>query len=131
MGKKFFSILIALLLAAGLAGARAWRAAVLIGTGIFLALGWNNPLYRVMVAGPAGLLRTPSRYLLLSLWGLVLAAGANCEAEMPNVTGTNYILATAWPGASTAISTASAGLTAGCWTRPSRRGRRSISCGSR
>ena len=56
--------------------ARAWRAAVLIGLGIFLALGWNNPLYRIAAAGPAGLLRTPSRYLLISLWGLVMAAGA-------------------------------------------------------
>ena len=62
--------------AVGLCRARAWRAAVLIGSGIFLALGWHNPLYRLAAAGPAGLLRTPSRYLLISLWGLVMAAGA-------------------------------------------------------
>ncbi|MCX5797276.1 MAG: hypothetical protein NTY77_17430 [Elusimicrobia bacterium] len=65
--------------AAGLWRARAWRAAVLIGLGVFLALGWNNPLYRLASAGPAGLLRTPSRYLLLSLWGLVMAAGAGAR----------------------------------------------------
>jgi hypothetical protein len=59
--------------------ARAWRAAALIGLGIFLGLGWNNPLYRLAAAGPAGLLRTPSRYLLLTLWGLVMAAGAGAR----------------------------------------------------
>ena len=62
--------------AAGLWRGRAWRAALLIGLGVFLALGWNNPLYRWASAGPVGLLRTPSRYLFLSLWGLLLAAGA-------------------------------------------------------
>ena len=46
---------------------------------MFLALGWNNPLYRLAAAGPAGLLRTPSRYLLISLWGLVMAAGAGAR----------------------------------------------------
>ena len=65
--------------AAGLWRARAWRAAVLIGMGVFLALGWHNPLYRLAAAGPAGLLRTPSRYLFLSLWGLVMAAGAGAR----------------------------------------------------
>jgi hypothetical protein len=65
--------------AAGLWRARAWRAAVLIGLGIFLALGWSNPLYRLAAAGPAGLLRTPSRYLIISLWGLVMAAGAGAR----------------------------------------------------
>ena len=65
--------------AAGLWRARAWRAAVLIGLGVFLALGWHNPLYRLAAAGPAGLLRTPSRYLFLSLWGLVMAAGAGAR----------------------------------------------------
>jgi hypothetical protein len=47
--------------------------------GIVLALGWNNPLYRLAAAGPAGFLRTPSRYLLISLWGLVMAAGAGAR----------------------------------------------------
>jgi len=65
--------------AAGLGLARAWRAGVLIGLGVFLALGWHNPLYRLISAGPAALLRTPSRYLFLSLWGLILAAGAGAR----------------------------------------------------
>ncbi|MDD5628458.1 MAG: hypothetical protein PHU21_05305 [Elusimicrobia bacterium] len=84
--------------AAGLWGARAWRAAVLLALGVFLALGWNNPLYRLAAAGPAGLLRTPSRYLFLSLWGLVMAAGAGArrfEAVLkPELKG--FILAAAF-----------------------------------
>ena len=63
----------------GLWRARAWRAALLIGAGAFLALGWGNPLYRLASSGPAGFLRTPARYLFLSLWGLVLAAGAGAR----------------------------------------------------
>lgn len=57
---------------AGLAMRRrkAGPAALIVG-GVLLALGANGPV------GAAGLsvLRTPSRWLLLSLWGLLLAAG--------------------------------------------------------
>lgn len=63
--------------AVGLLKGRSRAAALLIALGILLALGGHNPLYRFAVEhGPAGWLRTPSRYALLSLWGLVLAAGA-------------------------------------------------------
>ena len=63
--------------AAGLLKGRSSAAAWLIVLGLLLALGGNNPLYRFAVEhGPAGWLRTPSRYGLLCLWGLVLAAGA-------------------------------------------------------
>jgi hypothetical protein len=65
--------------AAGFWRGRAWRAALLAGLGVFLALGWNNPFYRWAAAGPAGLLRTPSRYLFLLLWGLVMAAGSGAR----------------------------------------------------
>ncbi len=59
--------------AAGLvAGRRKAGPALLVAAGVLLALGANGPL------GAAGfsVLRTPSRWLLLALWGLVLAAGA-------------------------------------------------------
>ncbi|MBI5241937.1 MAG: hypothetical protein HY926_15800 [Elusimicrobia bacterium] len=68
-----------LAVAVGFWRARAWRAALLTALGVSLALGWNNPLYRLALAGPAGLLRTPSRYLFLSLWGLIMAAGAGAR----------------------------------------------------
>lgn len=52
-------------------------AGLLIAAGVFLSLGGNNPLWRAALSwGPIASLRTPSRYLLLSLWGLVIAAGA-------------------------------------------------------
>lgn len=66
----------------GLAGVgfwkgRFWPALALVGLGFFLALGGNNPFYGALLDyTPLGWLRTPSRYLFLPLWGLILAAGA-------------------------------------------------------
>lgn len=63
--------------AAGLRLGRGRTALVLILLGAGLACGDHGPLYRAVLSrGPASLLRTPARYLLLSLWGLLLAAGA-------------------------------------------------------
>ncbi len=50
---------------------------LLIAAGIFVALGRHNPLYRAAVESTAlDFLRTPSRFLLLTFWGLLLLAGA-------------------------------------------------------
>ncbi|MDE2312828.1 MAG: hypothetical protein KGL04_01465 [Elusimicrobia bacterium] len=50
---------------------------LLIAAGIFVALGRHNPLYRAAVERTSlDFLRTPSRFLLLSFWGLLLLAGA-------------------------------------------------------
>jgi hypothetical protein len=62
--------------AAGIVRGKARFGVVLIGLGLFLASGGNNPLYRAAVERGFSWLRTPSRYELLCLWGLVLAAGA-------------------------------------------------------
>ena len=52
-------------------------ALLLIGAGIFLALGGHNPLYPFLLKySPLGFFRTPARYLFLCLFGLVIAAGA-------------------------------------------------------
>ena len=54
---------------------------VLAGAGLFLAAGGRNPLYRAALAAtPLGFLRTPSRALLLVLWGLIVAAGSGSKA---------------------------------------------------
>jgi len=65
--------------AAGFWSARSWRPLILVGLGVFLSLGEHNPLCRSLGFGPIGFLRTPARYLFLSLWGLVLAAGAGAH----------------------------------------------------
>lgn len=54
-------------------------ALLLIGLGAFLALGDHNPLYAAFCPIATGWLRTPARYLFLSLWGLLLAAGAGAR----------------------------------------------------
>jgi hypothetical protein len=55
-------------------GAR--RGLLLVAAGLFLAAGGHNPVYRWALRATAlGFLRTPSRYGLLCLWGLLLAAG--------------------------------------------------------
>lgn len=55
-------------------------ALVLLGLGFFLALGGNNPLYVLAVKHTSvGYLRTPARYLLLCLLGLVFAAGGTAR----------------------------------------------------
>jgi len=63
-----------------LLGLRRRRAAagalVLVAAGLFVALGRHNPLYRAAVETTAlDFLRTPSRFLLLTFWGLLLLAG--------------------------------------------------------
>lgn len=69
-----------LLAACGLFLGRGAGAAALIFFGIFLGLGGNNPLYlEALKAGVLGWLRTPARYSFLSLWGLILAAGAGAK----------------------------------------------------
>lgn len=50
-------------------------ALALLAAGVLLALGASSPLYSLL-APVVSMLRTPSRWLLLSLWGLLLAAGA-------------------------------------------------------
>ncbi|MBI4376077.1 MAG: hypothetical protein HY549_06465 [Elusimicrobia bacterium] len=51
-------------------------ACVLLGLGLFLAAGGHNPAYRLLISGtPLGFFRTPSRYLLLALWALVIGFG--------------------------------------------------------
>lgn len=57
---------------------RSWGAALgLLVLGVFFAAGGRTPAYRaLMTVGVLNFLRTPARYALLSLWGLVLAAGA-------------------------------------------------------
>lgn len=65
----------------GWRGGRArWASGALVLGGIALALGQHNPLYARLADGPLGFLRTPARYLLLSFWGLLLAAGAGLRA---------------------------------------------------
>lgn len=50
---------------------------LLVGTGVFLALGTYNPLVRWTQGLPvAGLSRVPARFALLAVWGLLLAAAA-------------------------------------------------------
>lgn len=74
-----------------LAGLGLWKGRrgvplALIGAGLFFAAGGHNPLYRAALAAtPLGFLRTPSRALLLCLWGLVLAAGSGARflAKIP------------------------------------------------
>jgi hypothetical protein len=58
-------------------GVKRRRAAALalFAAGILLALGAHSPLYRA-AAAVLSLLRTPARWLLLSLWALVLCAAA-------------------------------------------------------
>ncbi|MBI5630349.1 MAG: hypothetical protein HY921_05645 [Elusimicrobia bacterium] len=70
--------LLGLVLAAfGLCSGKARRSWILLGAGLFLASGGRNPFYRALLSWtPLGFLRTPSRYLFLCLWGLILAAGA-------------------------------------------------------
>jgi hypothetical protein len=65
--------------------ARSWRPFVLVGLGVFLAAGAHNPVYLFLTSGPAGFLRTPSRYLFLSLWGLIAAAGAGARSLEPRI----------------------------------------------
>lgn len=84
--RALFVGLAGLLLAVyGLALKRRRAAALaLFAAGVLLALGANSPLYRA--AEPLlGSLRTPSRWLLLSLWALTLcaAAGAARLARLP------------------------------------------------
>lgn len=70
---------VALLLAVlGLArGRRRAGAAALAAAGVFLGMGARGPLSAALLeAGPLSYLRTPSRWSLLSLWGIVLLAGA-------------------------------------------------------
>ncbi len=56
------------------------RALALIGLGLFLAAGGNNPVYLALLKGPLGWLRTPARYLFLCLWGLIAAAARGWKA---------------------------------------------------
>lgn len=67
-------------LAAAALGLRARRrclgAAALAAAGTLLALGAHGPLYHGAFGAALSLLRTPSRWLLLSLWGLILLAAA-------------------------------------------------------
>lgn len=56
------------------------RTLALIGLGLFLAAGGNNPIYRVLLKSPLGWLRTPARYLFLCLWGLLAAAARGWSA---------------------------------------------------
>lgn len=61
----------------GLRGRRGRAAWVLIGAGLFLALGGHNPAYPFLLKHtPLGIFRTPSRYLFLCLLGLIFAAGS-------------------------------------------------------
>ncbi|MHB2025367.1 MAG: hypothetical protein ACYCPQ_01815 [Elusimicrobiota bacterium] len=58
---------------------RGWRRGgpVLALSGIFFALGRHNSIARFLIMHtPLSFLRTPSRFLLLDLWGLLLLAGA-------------------------------------------------------
>jgi len=65
------------LAAFGLWRGRGRAPVLLVGLGIFLALGGHNPFYRQLLAlGPLGFLRTPARWLFVSFWGLLLAAGS-------------------------------------------------------
>lgn len=67
----------------GLIRGRARLAAAFIGLGLFLAAGANNPFYRIAVESGLSWLRTPARYELLCLWGLVLAAAAGWRCGEP------------------------------------------------
>jgi hypothetical protein len=74
---------VALALAAyGLArGKRRLPAAVLALAGVFLALGPRGPLSRAMLGfAVLSYLRTPSRWLFLALWAVLLLAGAGAAA---------------------------------------------------
>ena len=60
----------------GLRGAaRKGALLALAGAGLLLAAGARGPLGRAALWGPLAALRTPSRWLLLCLWALLLAAG--------------------------------------------------------
>lgn len=65
----------------GLVRGRARSGAILlVAAGIVLALGANGPLATLLSAPGFSYLRTPSRWSLLSLWGLWLLAGAGARA---------------------------------------------------
>jgi hypothetical protein len=62
------------------AGAGPW---LLLGAGLFLAAGSNNPVYPWLLENtPMSFLRTPSRALFLALWAVWLSAAAAC-ARLP------------------------------------------------
>lgn len=66
-----------LLALAGFISRKAFAAYLLLILGLIMAAGGNNPFYeRLLSSTPLGFLRTPARYSLLCLWGLILAAGA-------------------------------------------------------
>ena len=74
---------VALALAAyGLArGKRRLPAALLAAAGVFLALGPRGPLSRAVLGfAVLSYLRTPSRWLFLTLWAVLLLAGAGAAA---------------------------------------------------
>ncbi|MFA6317141.1 MAG: hypothetical protein WC943_06955 [Elusimicrobiota bacterium] len=57
---------------------------LLILLGLFLAAGGRNPLYRyALESTAAGYLRTPARYILLCLLGLLFAAGGTARERLP------------------------------------------------
>ena len=64
--------------AAGLLAAGAWRAGGLFVLGLVLACGSRHPM--VM-----DFLRVPARWLFLSLWGLILAAGSAARCWTPRL----------------------------------------------
>jgi hypothetical protein len=74
---------LALALAAyGLArGRRRWAALAIGSLGVFLAMGPRGPLSRAVLGfAVLSYLRTPSRWLFLTLWGVLLLAGAGLAA---------------------------------------------------
>ena len=73
----YIGVLGLVLAAAGLWKGRRGAALALILAGAVLAGGANNPVSAAVLRwGPLHFLRTPARYLFLSLWGLLLAAGS-------------------------------------------------------
>ncbi|HBL18023.1 MAG: hypothetical protein A2X36_07590 [Elusimicrobia bacterium GWA2_69_24] len=54
-----------------------WFGWLLAGLGVFLAAGDHNPVLRALAdSGVGSMSRTPARYALWTLWGLLLAAAA-------------------------------------------------------
>lgn len=77
-----------LLAVAGFLSRRAFAAMLLLFLGLFLGAGGNNPFYHALLSEtPLGFLRTPARYSLLCLWGLLLAAGTGIKRAMEQKAG--------------------------------------------